>query len=105
MNKDTELPTPSEQNLADSMVTLTTDEQGEIVQLNSDYQEILIELGQLYLRKLQVDAENESIDKLETDHSNTYIEIQKKEKDFVTRLQRKYGEGKLDAPRGIYIKN
>lgn len=86
-------------------IKLTTDEKNEVIQLNADYQELLLELGQLYIRKLQVDEERDIIDTLETEHSNAYSELQSKERDFTIRLNRKYGDGNLDPAGGIYIKN
>ena len=54
---------------------------------------------------MQVAEETKAITTQEKEHSHEYTETQKKEKDFVLRLNRKYGEGRLDAPRGIYIKS
>ena len=86
-------------------VKITTDEKNEVGQLNQEYQGIILELGQLYLRKLQVDEEKNIIDALESEHKGAYSEIQKRERNFLTRLNQKYGDGNLDAANGIYIKN
>ena len=86
-------------------IQLTDDERLEVGQLNAEYQEILIELGQLYIRKLQVEEEGDIINSLETEHKKAYAELEKKELDFTSRLNRKYGEGRIDPVGLSYVKN
>ena len=78
-------------------VKLTTDELSEILELNNDYQNILI-------RKVHIEKEQEQISKLEKEYYASYTEVEKQEKNFKDRITRKYGEGEIDLEAGIYIR-
>jgi hypothetical protein len=84
-------------------VKLTSDELTEVIVLNEEYQEALIKLGQLSLKKTQIKLETESIEKGERECISTYAELEKKETNFKDRIFRKYGDGKLDINAGTYI--
>jgi len=86
-------------------IKLTTDEQAEIMQLNQEYQEVLIAFGELHLKKIQLKLEEENLTSLEDQYKESYIEVEKKEFNFKERLGKKYGEGEIDVQSGIYIKN
>lgn len=85
-------------------VKLTTDELNEILELNNDYQNILINFGQLHIRKVHIEKEQEQISKLEKEYHTSYIEVEKQEKNFKDRITRKYGEGEINLESGIYIR-
>ena len=86
-------------------IKLTTDEQAEIIQLNQEYQDVLIAFGELHLKKMQLKAEEESLVSTEQEYKESYIEVEKKEFNFKERLTNKYGPGEIDVQSGIYIKN
>ena len=85
-------------------VKLTSDELSEILELNNDYQNILINFGQLHIRKVHIEKEQEQVSKLEKEYYTSYIEVEKQEKNFKERISRKYGEGEIDLDSGIYIR-
>jgi len=86
-------------------IKLTTDEQAEIVQLNQEYQEVLIAFGELHLKRMQLKLEEENLTSIEEQYKESYVEVEKKEFNFKERLGKKYGEGEIDVQSGIYIKN
>jgi hypothetical protein len=86
-------------------IKFTDDERTEMTHLNGEYQSLLLEFGELYLRNIQVKREQTDIDLTETDLSEVYADLQKKESDLMTRIQKKYGPGKPDPARGTYIKS
>ena len=92
-------------NINDFQVKITEDEQREIVQLNADYQETLIEMGELHLNKTTIKQELETLKETENDVNSKYESLKKKEELFLERLSIEYGEGMLDPKTGIYIKN
>ena len=83
-------------------VKLTTDEVSEILELNNEYQSVLINFGQLHLQKIHLEKELTNISKLEEEYYASYDEIEKQEKNFKDRITRKYGEGEIDLESGIY---
>ena len=86
-------------------IKLTTDEQAEIIQLNQEYQDVLIAFGELHLKKMQLKEEEENLTSHEEQYKESYIEVEKKEFNFKERLSKKYGNGEIDVQSGIYIKN
>jgi len=85
-------------------VTLTEDEMVSVLDISTDYREVLNDFGELYLRKLQLDEETKRINEAESDYKETYMSIQRRETDTANRLTKKYGEGHVDTIRGVYIK-
>jgi hypothetical protein len=84
-------------------IKLTTDEQAEMLELNHEYQTVLIDTGQLQMQRLQLTEKLEELNSTETQCKSAYAEIEKKELNFRNRLVKKYGEGELDAHTGVYI--
>ena len=86
-------------------IKLTSDEISELVSLNDEYQEILIGLGQLHIRRYELEQEETKITELERTYNTSYEETQKKEINFKQRISRKYGEGEIDIQTGTYTKS
>jgi peptidoglycan hydrolase CwlO-like protein len=87
-----------------SETQMTDDEVSSVVELSTQYQEILGGFGELYLRKLQVEEENKRIDEMEQELKSTYSTINQRENDIVERFTKKYGQGRVDTARGVYVK-
>jgi len=85
-------------------VEMTADDISSVVELSTEFQAILREFGELHLRKIQVEEENNRLDEIEEDLKGTYITITQRENDMVNRFTKKYGEGRVDTTRGVYIK-
>ena len=88
-----------------NQLKLTSDELAEILALNNEYQEILIGLGQVNLRRVGLKKEQSSLEVVESEHYTSYDETQKKEENFKQRIVRKYGQGEIDLESGIYTKS
>jgi len=88
-----------------NQVKLTSDELAEILALNNEYQDILIGLGQVSIRRDSLKKEEESILKMEKECYSSYEETQKKETNFKERIARKYGQGEIDLETGVYTKS
>ena len=73
-------------------IKLTTEEQTEVVELNAEYQNVLIDLGQIQLTRLKLKEQLTSLDTSEEECKSAYMEIEKKEVNFRNRLVKKYGE-------------
>ena len=85
-------------------IKLTTDEKSELLELNNEYQNVLIDLGQVQMTRLKLAEELVSTDNSETECKLAYTEIEKKELNFRNRLVKKYGEGEIDAHVGVFIR-
>lgn len=85
-------------------VKLTEDEISSVIELSTEFQGILREFGELHLRKLQVEEENQRLDEIEEELKGTYMTITQRESDIGKRFTKKYGEGRVDTTRGVYIK-
>lgn len=85
-------------------VKFTSDELSEISQLNGEYQSILIEFGQLYLKKIQLETEQTEIKKDESELTIAYDDLKKKDSSLASRIKKKYGEGTADFARGVFLK-
>mgnify|MGYP006243380623 CR=1 FL=1 len=85
-------------------VKVSDDDQSEIVALNSEYQNLLLRLGQLNLKKINLKTEMNALKKEEKNCKKSYFDLTNKETIFMERLKKKYGEGSLDIESGIYIK-
>jgi hypothetical protein len=86
-------------------VKITDDEQSEIVTLNSEYQTLILNLGQLNLQKINLKTEMDVLKKEEKSCKKSYFELKNKENIFLERLKKKYGDGVLDIESGIYVKH
>jgi len=91
--------------MKNNQVELTSDELAEILSLNNEYQEILISLGQINLRRDSIEKEEAALKITESEHYNSYDETQKKEANFKQRIVRKYGEGEINLESGVYTKS
>ena len=87
-----------------SEVSLTEDEISSVLEITTDYQEALNDFGELYLRKLRVEEETNRITEAESEYKETYMSVQRRENDIAKRLAKKYGEGRVDTVRGVYVK-
>ena len=69
-------------NTDEYQTKITEDEQREIVQLNADYQEVIVELGELHLTKLNLNRELNDLNKTEGALNTKYDNLKQKESLF-----------------------
>jgi hypothetical protein len=81
---------------------LTSDEKSEIAKLNAEYQNCVFSIGELALRKQQLKKELDAVTEDEHELLDTFEGMQKKELDFISRLESKYGSGNLDINTAKY---
>tara|TARA_B100002019_G_C21059859_1_gene493565 strand:- start:344 stop:616 length:273 start_codon:yes stop_codon:yes gene_type:complete len=82
---------------------LTDDERSEIAKLNAEYQDCVFSLGELFLKKTQLEKQLNEISEDESELLGVFENMTKKESDFMSRLESKYGIGKLDINSATYI--
>ena len=82
---------------------LTDDEKSEIAKLNAEYQECVFSMGELFIKKTQLKKHLEEITIEESELLSVFDNMTKKESDFMSRLETKYGIGKLDINTAKYV--
>ena len=87
------IPSPSEINK--SSQKFSTKEIEEIKKLRTELNQIIVELGQLYINKIKLE-EQESFLK------NQLNNIEKEELNLAKRLSGKYGKGSIDLETGTF---
>tara|TARA_B100002019_G_scaffold46397_1_gene39070 strand:+ start:5773 stop:6045 length:273 start_codon:yes stop_codon:yes gene_type:complete len=88
----------------ENKIELSKDEISEITRLNSDYQQIVLSLGELEIEKKQLTDKLSNIENLASDAHTEFKDITKREVLFKERLFEKYGDGEIDVQFGVYIK-
>jgi hypothetical protein len=84
-------------------IKLTDDETSELQKLNADYQTLVFQIGDLSLKKNQLETELGTLNVDQTKMMSTFESMKGKELNFMERLESKYGAGRLDASSGNYI--
>jgi SMC interacting uncharacterized protein involved in chromosome segregation len=82
---------------------ITKDEKSEIVRLNNEYQTLVFSLGELDLKKTDLESKLKDLNEDRLELISDFDSMKQKETDFISRLEQKYGSGTLDIPREIYI--
>lgn len=85
-------------------IKLTSEEESELLEINTDFQNVLIDLGQVHVKKYYHTEEIKNLEKLEGECKLAYTEVEKKEYNFRVRMNKKYGNGKVDFETSSFIK-
>jgi hypothetical protein len=88
----------------ENKIELSKDEISEISRLNSDYQKIVLSLGEYEIEEKQIKVRLTEIADMKTNAHSDFSDITKREVLFKERLHEKYGEGEIDVQFGVYIK-
>lgn len=84
---------------------ITDDEKNELVELNAEYQNLLLSMGELNVEELSLKTQLKSVKQTKKKYKESLIQFKNKEKIFSDRLTKKYGAGDLDISSGIYVKS
>ncbi len=84
---------------------ITDDEKNELVELNAEYQNLLLSMGELNVEELSLKTQLKSLKQTKKQYKESLIQFKNKEKVFSDRLTKKYGAGDLDISSGIYLKS
>lgn len=84
---------------------ITDDEKNELVELNAEYQNLLLSMGELNVEELSLKTQLKSLKQTKKQYKESLIQFKNKEKIFSDRLTKKYGAGDLDISSGIYLKS
>jgi chromosome segregation ATPase len=84
---------------------LTPEEIQKIQEIQENYQQLIIELGEIQLQKINLKKEQESLDERENKAHKDLDRLSQEDKDLASSLSEKYGVGVIDLEKGIISKN
>ena len=83
-------------------VKFSDEELKDIEQLQNDYSQKQVELGQVHVQRLLLNQQIEELHNKQSALEQEYIQIQGREKQLVDALNQKYGPGQLDPETGVF---
>lgn len=86
-------------------IKVTSEEIKLITDLQSEFQKAIINFGNLYVEKLQVETAIKTIADKETALQEEWKTLQTRENDLIQSFYKKYGDGSLDMKKGLFIPN
>tara|TARA_B100000073_G_C23684211_1_gene553809 strand:- start:445 stop:765 length:321 start_codon:yes stop_codon:yes gene_type:complete len=85
-----------------SEVKFTDAEMQEVKQLQSDYIGLQNTLGQIGIAKIRLNQQAEEYEKAEESVQEQFSQAQNREKEFIQKINKKYGDGNLDITSGVF---
>ena len=86
-------------------VKFSEEEMKKLRDIQENYVTVQNEFGQLTVTKIRLQQQLDNILSFEDEVRSRFQETQGKEKEFLSEITEKYGEGKLDTQSGIFTKN
>ena len=83
-------------------VKFSDEELKDLEQLQNDYSQKQVELGQVHVQRLLLNEQIEELHNKQSALEQEYIQIQGREKQLVDALNQKYGPGQLDPETGVF---
>ena len=83
-------------------VKFTDDELKSLQDLQTNYQEKQVALGQLSVQRILVNQQMEVLAIRQEELETEYTAVQQEERDLVQGLNEKYGPGQLDPQTGVF---
>lgn len=90
--------------MENTQCNISEDEQAELLELSAEYQNLLLALGELQVEELSLENELQIVKETKVKYKESLVQFKNKEKLFLERLNKKYGEGSLDTSSGVYLK-
>ena len=75
----------------------------KVREIQSKFQQNMLEFGQLYLEKMEIEKAIQAVTKKESDLKKSWEIIQNEENVFIDSIIKKYGEGTLDLNKEVLI--
>ena len=83
--------------MADKEVKFTQDELDTI-----QYGNLQLQFGQSHITQLRLEEQLNSVIELINNFNNNLTKLQEEERDFITEINKKYGDGVLNPETGIF---
>ena len=85
-----------------SEMKFSDDELKSLQDLQNNYQEKQMVLGQLSVQRILLNQQSEALEARTTEVEQEYQTVQQEERDLVAKLNEKYGPGQLDPATGVF---
>jgi len=86
-------------------IKITTEEIKATTDLQSAFQNTIIDFGNLYIEKLHVESMIKILTEKESGMQEIWKNLQTKENELLQSFYKKYGDGSLDLKKGLFIPN
>ena len=83
-------------------IKFTEEELKQVSDLQGTYLNLQGALGQIAIGRIRLDQQSEDYDKAEEGIKKQFDETQQKERDFISTINKKYGDGNLDINTGVF---
>ena len=83
-------------------VKFTEEEMNELKSLQQAYAGVQNALGGITVQRMRLENQTVELDGAEAQVKSQYSDNQKKEQDFVSKINAKYGDGNLDLNTGVF---
>ena len=83
-------------------VKFTEPELKEVNSLQGTYVNIQSALGQLQISRIRLEQQINEFDTAEDNLRKQFSETQEKEREFIDKINKKYGDGNLDINTGVF---
>jgi len=91
--------------MSENILKMTDGELAEIKLLKDKFQQKVYELGNLQIQKIQLEKNLKTISNQESKLKDEWDNLLKMDEEFVQTLLQKYGEGRLDVSKGVFIRD
>ena len=85
-------------------IKMTDEELKSIQDLQTSFQEKIVQFGKLYLEKMNIENAVREITEKEMTLKDDWKSLQIKETELVNQILKTYGEGSIDIKNGIFHK-
>ena len=92
----------SEKNTSEEK--FTAEELKKVKEIQQTYVDIQHKLGQISVARIRLEQQSNSLDERQGELENQFKETQTNEKDFISAITEKYGDGVLNPETGTYNK-
>ena len=83
-------------------IKFTEQELKKVNDLQGEYLNLQNSMGQLSISRIRLEQQLEEFDKAEDNIKQKFVETQTKEREFITTINKKYGDGNLDLNTGVF---
>ena len=83
-------------------VKFTEEELAQVTDLQGTYLNLQNALGQISIGRIRLQQQLDDYDSAEDKVREQFVETQTKERDFISTINKKYGDGNLDINSGVF---
>ena len=86
-------------------VKFTKEEIEELKNIQDSYIQTQNNFGSLAVSRIRLNQQNEDFNRMEAELEQSFLDTSRKEKEFVDKVTKKYGDGTFNPETGIFTPN